>query len=50
MLAYGEWNEESLKAFQSLTTGKMLFAQVIYKSESVQFINLLAFDGLMVRY
>lgn len=44
---YGEWCDESLKMFESLTTDKMLFAQVIYKSDGVQFINLLAFDGLM---
>ncbi|XP_050526161.1 KH domain-containing protein akap-1-like [Daktulosphaira vitifoliae] len=44
--AYGEWCEESLKIFEDLTSGKMLFAQVIYKSDSVQYVNLLAFDGL----
>lgn len=49
-LAYGEWCEESFKMFESLTNGKMLFAQVVYKSDSVQFINLLAFDGIMVSY
>ncbi|KAF0759180.1 KH domain-containing protein akap-1-like [Aphis craccivora] len=42
---YGEWCEESLKMFESLTTGKMLFAQVVYKSDSVQYVNLLAYDG-----
>jgi len=47
-LAYGEWCEESIKMFETLTTGKMLFAQVIYKSDSVQYVNLLAFDGLVV--
>lgn len=47
-LAYGQWCEESLRIFESLTNGKMLFAQVVYKSDSVQFINLLAFDGLIV--
>lgn len=36
--------------FESLTNDKMLFAQVIYKSDSVQFINLLAFDGVVVSY
>lgn len=45
--AYGEWCEESLKMFKSLTTGKMLFAQVVYKSDSIQYVNLLAFDGFM---
>lgn len=49
-LAYGEWCEESIKMFEALTTGKMLFAQVVYKSDSVQFVNLLAFDGLVVNY
>jgi len=44
---YGEWCEESLKMFESLTTGKMLFAQVVYKSNCVQYVNLLAFDGLV---
>ncbi|XP_015379152.1 PREDICTED: KH domain-containing protein akap-1-like [Diuraphis noxia] len=44
---YGEWCEESLKMFETLTTGKMLFAQVVYKSDSVQYVNLLAFDGLV---
>jgi hypothetical protein len=34
--------------FETLTSGKMLFAQVVYKSDGVQFVNLLAFDGLMV--
>jgi len=42
-----EWCMESLKYFELLTTGKMLFAQVIYKSDSIQFINLLAYDGLV---
>ncbi|XP_060837446.1 KH domain-containing protein akap-1-like [Rhopalosiphum padi] len=45
--AYGEWCEESLKMFKTLTTGKMLFAQVVYKSDSVQYVNLLAFDGFV---
>lgn len=44
---YGEWCEESLKMFESLTTGKMLFAQVVYKSDSVQYVNLLAYDGFV---
>ncbi|XP_022160404.1 KH domain-containing protein akap-1-like [Myzus persicae] len=44
---YGEWCEESLKMFETLTTGKMLFAQVVYKSDSIQYVNLLAFDGLV---
>ncbi|XP_025207886.1 KH domain-containing protein akap-1-like [Melanaphis sacchari] len=44
---YGEWCEESLKMFETLTTGKMLFAQVVYKSDSVQYVNLLAFDGFV---
>lgn len=44
---YGEWCEESLKMFETLTTSKMLFAQVVYKSDSIQYVNLLAFDGLM---
>lgn len=43
----GEWCEESFKMFETLTSGKMLFAQVVYKSDGVQFVNLLAFDGLM---
>jgi len=34
--------------FESLTTGKMLFAQVVYKSDSVQYVNLLAYDGYVV--
>lgn len=34
--------------FETLTTSKMLFAQVIYKSDSIQYVNLLAFDGLVV--
>jgi len=34
--------------FKTLTTGKMLFAQVVYKSDSVQYVNLLAFDGFVV--
>ncbi|KAE9540735.1 hypothetical protein AGLY_003980 [Aphis glycines] len=44
---YGEWCDESLKMFESLTTGKMLFAQVVYKSDSVQYVNLLAYDGFV---
>ncbi|XP_050431269.1 KH domain-containing protein akap-1-like [Adelges cooleyi] len=44
---YGKWCEESLKVFEALTTGKMLFAQVIYKSDSIQYVNLLAYDGLV---
>jgi len=47
-LVYGEWCDESLKMFESLTTGKMLFAQVVYKSDSVQYVNLLAYDGFVV--
>lgn len=47
-LVYGEWCEESLKMFETLTTSKMLFAQVVYKSDSIQYVNLLAFDGLVV--
>jgi len=34
--------------FETLTTSKMLFAQVVYKSDSIQYVNLLAFDGLVV--
>ncbi|MBO8560240.1 hypothetical protein INO54_13975, partial [Staphylococcus aureus] len=33
--------------FETLTTSKMLFAQVVYKSDSIQYVNLLAFDGLV---
>lgn len=44
--AYGEC-DESFKMFELLTTGKMLFAQVVYKSDCIQYINLLAYDGLV---
>jgi len=40
-IVYGEWCEESLKMFETLTTSKMLFAQVVYKSDSIQYVNLL---------
>lgn len=45
-----EWFSQSQKMLEFLTVGKLLYAQVIYSFNGVQFVNLLAYDGFIVSY